>query len=474
MDFANNCGGLRIGPDRRTFLKTVGVGGAALAAHRYARAASPARPRICRVHHVPVPDYSYSNRHAGVESLLYLLASDGIAFYASSSGHPLAAPGGLIGRDDVVLIKVNAQWKYRGSTNTDVVRGVIRRILEHPDGFAGEVVIVENGQGRGSLNCDTTAGCDGGTREVQANAENVSHSFSYLVRTVFNDPRVSEKLLDDYRTTFIAANDHVTQGYRTVGRVSYPCFNTTGGRRVEMREGLWTGAAHDSARLKWINVPTMKDHKDLNVTGCLKNTFGLITTYMEPLAHHDPTPGGQAMGEFFTLVRPPALNILDHIWCAHASLCGYPSDTTTRVNMLCAGLDPAAMDAWSARHILMPISGDPAHDPDIPGFFRTYLENARETINANGGLYGSEVTFDAALTTARHLDQREIVTGVQRLGPDLKVTWAGGTPPYRLERSADSQFSAPQLVANGLMVADFVDAGAGTDGRTWFYRVLGL
>ncbi len=84
------------------------------------------------------------------------------------------------------------------------------------------------------------------------------------------------------------------------------------------------------------------------------------------------------------------------------------------------------------------------------------------------------MTFDAALTTARHLDQREIVTGVQRLGPDLKVTWAGGSPPYRLERSANAQFSAPQLVADGLMVADFVDAGAGTDGRTWFYRVLGL
>lgn len=465
---------LRTLTDRRTFLRTVGAGSAAMATTRLSFGADPARPRVCRVHHVPVPDYTYSNRHAGVDSLLFLLAFDNLPFYRSSSGHPLAGAHGMIGREDVVLIKVNAQWKYRGSTNTDVVRGVIQRILEHPDGFAGEVVIVENGQGRGSLNCDTTSGCDGGTREIQANAESVRHSFTYLVQNVFADPRVSEMLIDPFRTVYIDANDHATNGYRTVGRVTYPCFTTAGGRRVEMREGIWTGSGHDGERLKWINVPTMKDHKDLNVTGCLKNIFGLITTYMEPLEHHDPTQGGQAMGEFFTLVRPPVLNLLDHIWCAHASLCGYPPDTTTRVNMLCAGLDPVALDAWSARHVLMPISGDPAHDPDLPGFFRTYLENARDTINANGGLFGSEVTFDAALTSAAHLDQRQIVTGVERLGPDIRVAWAGGTPPYRVERAEDADFTSPQLVADGLMLADVVDPGAALDGRSWFYRVTGL
>ncbi|NIS67252.1 MAG: hypothetical protein GTO05_19210, partial [Gemmatimonadales bacterium] len=63
---------------------------------------------------------------------------------------------GLIAADDVVLIKVNAQWKYRGCTNSDVVRGLIQRVLDHPDGFAGEVVLIENGQGWGSFGCDTT------------------------------------------------------------------------------------------------------------------------------------------------------------------------------------------------------------------------------------------------------------------------------------------------------------------------------
>jgi UDP-N-acetylglucosamine:LPS N-acetylglucosamine transferase len=36
----------------------------------------------------------------------------------------------------------------------------------------------------------------------------------------------------------------VTDGYRRYEDVSYPCFTTPGGRRVELREGIWTGTSH--------------------------------------------------------------------------------------------------------------------------------------------------------------------------------------------------------------------------------------
>ena len=36
-----------------------------------------------------------------------------------------------------------AERPQRGGTNTDVLKGLIARILEHPDGFTGEVVVVE-------------------------------------------------------------------------------------------------------------------------------------------------------------------------------------------------------------------------------------------------------------------------------------------------------------------------------------------
>jgi hypothetical protein len=459
---------------RRSFLKTTGVGTAALAMARHAPAAGGGGTPLVRVHHVPVPDYSWSNRHPGVESLLFRLASIGRPFYRSESGHPLGGRDGMIAVDDTVLVKVNAQWKYRGCTNSDVVRGVVQRVLDHPDGFTGELVIIENGQGRGSLNCDTTSGCDGGTREVHANAENEGHSFSWLVQELFQDERVGERLLDGIRQTYIEADDHDTEGYRRLADVSYPCFFTPRGTRVEFKEGLWTGTGHDSEHLKWINIPTMKDHKDLNVTGCNKHIYGLISTYDAPYPHHDPNHAGRLMGQFFSLVRHPVLHLLDHVWVAHASLCGYPPDTTTRRNMLVGGFDPCAIDAWSGRHILYPISGDPAHDPDIPGFFRTYLLDARDTMNANGGLAdGSESGFDESEIDDHHQDQRKIQLGVYRQGDDIHLAWGGGAPPYRVEKDTDPTFPAPEVLTQSLWAGELTDHGAAADGQNWFYRVTG-
>ncbi len=159
---------------RRSFIGTVGAGSLLLLQPSWSRrldAAPDALANIFHVAQIPLnPFAAGGNRHAGVETLLPLLESQGLAFYRSANPAPLAGPEGMIAADDVVLIKVNAQWKYRGCTNSDVIRGLVQRILEHPDGFSGEVVIVENGQGRGSLNCDTSASY--GNSEVHANAVN--------------------------------------------------------------------------------------------------------------------------------------------------------------------------------------------------------------------------------------------------------------------------------------------------------------
>ncbi len=77
------------------------------------------------------------------------MGEQGLKFYRSKKESTLSGEQGLISSDDIVLIKVNAQWKYRGCTNTDLVRGLVQRILDHPDKFTGEVVIFENGHGPG-------------------------------------------------------------------------------------------------------------------------------------------------------------------------------------------------------------------------------------------------------------------------------------------------------------------------------------
>ncbi len=337
----------------------------------------------------PFGDPAHPNYHLGLESLIYLMADNGLKLYRSPNPGQLCGPSGLIARDDVVLIKVNAQWKYRGATNSDLVRGLIQRLLDHPDGFTGEAVIVENGQGRGSLACDTSPAY-GGDTGVHANANDESHSFLYLVNSIFRDPRVSAFLLDPIRTAFIGPADHVTNGYRKYENVSYPCFMTPGGRRVELRDGIWNGTAHGPG-LKLINVPVLKHHDTggSEFTASLKHFYGLVSMDDGQSGPRHYSSLGETAGKMAASVATPVLNIIDAIWVSHATLGGWPAETTFRANQLVAGQDPVALDAWAARNILHPIDGNVRHHPDFPGVSR-WLAQARDTINARGGLFNLE------------------------------------------------------------------------------------
>jgi hypothetical protein len=326
------------------------------------------------------------NYHAGIDHLLHMMGNSGLKFYRSESETDLGGPSGMIRTDDVVLIKVNGQWKYRGCTNSDIIRGLIQRILDHPDGFTGEVVIFENGQGRGSLNCDTTwSGYpDAG---VHANANDESHSFLYLVNTVFNAPRVSSFLLDPIRSTFISASDHVTNGYRVYENISYPCFTTAGGNRVELREGIWRAGSY-SQNIRLINVPVLKYHDTggSEITASLKHLYGVVSMADGQGGFRHYTGLGETCGKMMASVRTPVLNIIDAIWVSHSSLSGYPANTTFRANQLIASQDPVALDFWAAKYILYPVSGNYRHLPTFSNI-ANWLTSARDTINSRGGLY---------------------------------------------------------------------------------------
>jgi len=328
------------------------------------------------------------NYHAGVDTLLSAMGQRGLKFYRSSRTNLLSGPAGMIAPEDVVLIKVNAQWKYRGCTNSDLVRGLIQRVLDHPDVFTGEIVIFENGQGRGSLACDTQGGSwspypDG---DVHANAVDESHSFLFLVDEVFNDPRVSACLLDPVRAAFIGSADHRSDGYRIFENVSYPCFTTAGGNRVELREGIWKKNDY-SQNLKLINIPVLKHHDrgGSEITASLKHFYGVLSMRDGKSGYRHYRGLGDTCGRMAVSVRTPVLNMLDAVWVSHASLKGYPSGTTRRVNQILASQDPVALDYWAAKYILHPLDSNPRHHPDFPGI-RVWLEDARDRINIRGGL----------------------------------------------------------------------------------------
>ena len=332
----------------------------------------------------PFADAAQPNRHAGFEALLSLMDPNGLKFYRTAQDGALRGPFGLIAPDDVVLIKVNAQWKHRGCTNSDLVRGIIQRILDHPDGFRGEVVIVENGQGRGSLACDTSKAY-GGDTSVRANANDDRQSFVYLAETLFHDPRVSTRLFDPIRDVFLTDDDHVQDGYRKMGLVSYPCFTTAGGRRVELREGIWTGNGY-SQNLKLLNVPVLKHHdkNGAEITASLKHFYGLVSMAdgNSPYRHYSQL--GTTAATMITKVRTPSLNIIDATWVSLA-ITGYPPEKTFRANQILASQDPVALDYWAAKNILYPIDNNERHHPSFPGI-DAWLTQARDAINAAGGL----------------------------------------------------------------------------------------
>jgi len=374
-----------------------------------------AKSKVFRVNNCPVHDGRL--RHTGVDTMLRLLSSNGAAFYKTAGRARLGAPAGLIAADDVVILKVNAQWKCRGGTNTDMLRGLIHRILEHPDGFKGEVVIFENGQNRPA----TFDGIhnDGNMAEygpfpelagkVMVNAEQQGvTTIDHLVKTVFSRKPVSSFLMDRFANTWIGADDHATNGYRRIGAqgtpcISYPCFTTTGGNRIELKEGRWTGSAF-AQNLKLINCAVLKDHSgDIGMTGALKIVYGTLSMSDGTSANRHYTDLGSQCARMWTEVRAADLNILDCIWVSYGSTTvngqsvsgcvGYPPSLTSRQNVLLAGLDPLAIDYHASKHILLPLGGSNAanHDPDNNFRLVSVSKQAQETINAADGIRGHKV-----------------------------------------------------------------------------------
>jgi hypothetical protein len=382
---------------RREFIKGVATAGAITCAGKWVAVdnvlSDNHKSRIFRVYECPVHDGQL--RHQGLDVLLDLLAQNGLKYYRTNKAHPWGGSAGIIDANDVVLIKVNCQWKCRGTTNTDVLRGLIYRILQHPDGFNGEVVIFENGQGRGGFDGITQGGSAYDSwpdvdNEIWINAEEQQLlTVDYLLYNVFKNDPVSSFLLDPVRSIFIPGSENVTNGYRTISGVSYPCFTSLMGNRIELREGIWTGSEYGD-NLKLINLPVLKTHAGTGITGALKHTYGILSMADGSSSIRHYSESGTQCGKMWELVKAPDLNILDCIWVSPDSRAGYPVSTTYRANTLVAGIDPVALNYYGSKHLLYPLGGpnQSRHNPDADPGLINHLSGAQDFINANGGIDG--------------------------------------------------------------------------------------
>lgn len=340
-------------------------------------------------HVADCPQDPVGDRFLCIEVMLELMGGQGLKFYRSPVTTPVAGPQGIVAADDVVILKINYQWPQRGGTNTDVLRGLVRAIVDHPDGFSGEVVVAENSQFRSVEGFDRSENNaqDIGLspHDVVVHFSGLGHDISHFDWTAIRDVEVAEYSAGDYTDGYVV----YPQDPGLNGKVSYPKFQTDLGTWVSIRDGIWEagGAGYDRERLKLINLPVLKSHGAVyGATACVKNYMGLVTGLLGTNSHSAIRWG--LLGDLLGEIRPADLNILDAVW-VNADPNSGPSTTyagATRRDELVAGTDPVALDIWAVKNILISAFLDngftppwptPSADPDDPeSEFREYLDNS--------------------------------------------------------------------------------------------------
>jgi uncharacterized protein (DUF362 family) len=343
------------------------------------------------------PQDPIGSRFVGLDNLLTLMGREGLKFYQSPAEAPLTGPDGIIATNDVVVIKINYQWPERGGTNVDVLRGLVQRIVDHPDTFDGEIVVCENSQFNSINNFDRSQNNAQNhalsPHDVVVEFQGLGHRISHYDWTVRRYTLVNEY-----------ANGDMTDGYvrydydpQLNGRVSYPKFQTDYGTYVSLKYGLWdpTGSVYDRERLKFINVPVLKSHHaTYGATVSVKHYMGVVTGELSTNSHS--AIGNGILGALIGEIQLADLNLVDAVWI-NANPFDGPWTTysgATRRDRLLASVDPIAVDLWAVKYILIPAFIEngysppwpyPSADPDIPSSaFRNYLDNSMDYILAAG------------------------------------------------------------------------------------------
>ena len=373
---------------------------------------APSTQYRAEIYHVTnCPQSPVGDHFPGLDNLIAWMGEQGVRFFRSENTSLESGPDGIIGADDVVIIKINYQWSERGGTNVDLLRGLIRRIVDHPDHFDGEIVVCENTQFALPQNFDRP---NNNAEDHTLSPHDVVVEFRDLGYRVsqFSWKSIRGRSVDEYSAGDM--NDgYIVYPYDSVihGRISYPKFQTDDGTYISMKYGIWDEATstYDREHLKFINMPVLKSHHSTyGATICVKHYMGLVTDLLSTNSHSGIHYGllGAVIGE----IGLADLNILDCIWI-NANPYSGPSTSysqATRKDELLASLDPVAADIWADANILIPAFYDngysppwpePSADPyDSTSDFRQYLDHSMYQI------------LDAGYQVTNDLDQIDTYT----------------------------------------------------------------
>jgi len=460
-------------------------------------AASPTLPgwtsasavsNVFAVTNVPVPLYSLNGgtipsgvspadalHDTGVDALVNLMEAHGDYFYKT-----VAHPAGLFAANDVVVIKINDQWAGRNSTNTDVAKGVIYRLVQHPEGFSGAVLIAENTQGqRGTWYSD-----DG----TNSNSQFQNQSYQEVAQA-FAGAGYHVCIADwnSFFTTFVGDYDtgNSTNGYvldATDNKLSYPKFqvNCNGlSLQVSMRKGLWNGSTFDNTRLKMINLPVLKRHNSARATIAVKNYLGFITTADNGSGRWSgvsemhcwltgPSANGYSCSQTSTdygliarqmaRIRRADLDLVDAIWANPCDNAGWHG-AAQRQDVLLASRDPFAVDYYTSDYVLGPLIqqyGGTCSVSDYTqsmasthgGYFRNIQLRNVARLRAEG--VTNTINMSDSLTRQQELDQFNVYVADanEPASPSLTLNTPNGGETWTVGTQQQIRWSSSNLAGN--------------------------
>jgi hypothetical protein len=327
--------------------------------------------------------------------------------------------GNLIGLEDIVIIKTNAQWWNQGSPNLAALKRFIELILGMP-GFIGEIIIADNNH-RGVAPWNSGAWAN--NFEINSDVPNVynlidlinlfhSQGYNNVTKYHWLDVATGGKRVfgpEDgdgyvYRTDILYNNGASGDDYRET-IMTYPIFTSSySDTIIDFKNGAWNGSSYTDQPLKLINFAGLCYHGlYVGATSAIKNYLGvsdlsggpdsgkLIENYYN--FHSFPFDGwnfgpvpamlGGEIGTFLKTIRAADLNITTAEWIGWLHRTDVDKAEHTRT--ILASTDPIALDYYATKHLLYPVSVEreslrseyvnPDRD-DLP--LRQYLDKCNE------------------------------------------------------------------------------------------------
>ncbi len=317
----------------------------------------------------------------------------------------------IIGPQDIVVIKPNAQWWNQGMTNTDTLKAFIDAVLGIPS-FSGEIILAENHH----FPEDNSRGW---TTQERNGIFNYNELIDYFQNNGF--PNVTKYHWHDGGPSvpglhggaegagvvhgpeegdgYVWSPDMVyvgDSGHKTL--MSYPVFTSSySGTTIDLKHGAWENGKYIDTPVKLINFSSLNHHGTwAGATAAIKNYLGIVDMTcgyrgtrpegfmnfhyigVKPskvskihwklellrrklgigyLSHFD----GGAVGFFMRNVRFADLNIISAEWTGWGSR--IDTSLRARTKSVLASKDPVALDYYAFKNVLLPVT--PKESKDI-------------------------------------------------------------------------------------------------------------